>query len=247
MTIATKRTATSLTLTSLDRACLSARVAVDNKARDVTVLDMRGITPLYDFFVLCTGNSRRQIHTISEEIDARLHTNLPSCSEPALGSLRATSPAAILSSMARVPELRGTTLMTVGELARRTGLSVKAIRDYEALGLIYSAGRSGANYRLYDETALWCAEMIRTFRSLGLTIIQIQEIAAVYLGDEAPSAGPQLEAQLEIAERRIAERIRELERTRGRIREYRAQHPAALAGRPGARLGPPDPRRKTVT
>ncbi len=72
MTIATKRTAKSLTLNSLDRACLSARVAVDNKARDVTVLDMRGITPLYDFFVLCTGNSRRQIHTISEEVDARL-------------------------------------------------------------------------------------------------------------------------------------------------------------------------------
>ena len=70
MTIATKRTATSTTLNSLDRACLAARVAVDNKARDVTVLDMRGITPLYDFFVLCTGNSRRQIHTISEEIDA---------------------------------------------------------------------------------------------------------------------------------------------------------------------------------
>ena len=72
LTIATKRTATSLSLTSLDRACLSARVAVDNKARDVIVLDMRAITPLYDFFVICTGNSRRQIHTISEEVDARL-------------------------------------------------------------------------------------------------------------------------------------------------------------------------------
>ncbi len=34
---------------------------------------MRGITPLYDFFVLATGVSRRQIHTISEEIDAALH------------------------------------------------------------------------------------------------------------------------------------------------------------------------------
>jgi ribosome-associated protein len=72
LTIATKRTARPLTLPSLDRACLAARVAVDNKARDATVLDMRGITPLYDFFVLCTGNSRRQIHTLSEEIDARL-------------------------------------------------------------------------------------------------------------------------------------------------------------------------------
>ena len=57
---------------ALERACLSARVAADNKARDVLVLDMRGITPLFDFFVLATGSSRRQIHTIAEEIDAAL-------------------------------------------------------------------------------------------------------------------------------------------------------------------------------
>ncbi len=36
-------------------------------------------------------------------------------------------------------------LMTVGELARRTGMSAKAIREFEGLGLIYSAGRSEAN------------------------------------------------------------------------------------------------------
>ena len=57
---------------ALDRALLSARVAQDHKARDITVLDMRGITPLYDFLVLATGTSRRQIHTLAEEIDAAL-------------------------------------------------------------------------------------------------------------------------------------------------------------------------------
>ena len=57
---------------ALERAILSARVAADNKARDVIVLDMRGITPLYDFFVIATGQSRRQIHTIAEEVDAAL-------------------------------------------------------------------------------------------------------------------------------------------------------------------------------
>jgi ribosome-associated protein len=60
-------------LDALERACLCARVAADNKARDVVVLDMRGVTPLYDFFVLSTGASRRQIHTISEETDAAMH------------------------------------------------------------------------------------------------------------------------------------------------------------------------------
>ncbi len=55
-----------------ERAVLCARVAEDNKARDVLVLDMRGITPIYDFVVLATGASRRQIHTLTEEIDAVL-------------------------------------------------------------------------------------------------------------------------------------------------------------------------------
>lgn len=54
-------------------AFLCARVAADNKARDIVVLDMRGITPLYDFFVLATGVSRRQLHTLAEEIDAAMH------------------------------------------------------------------------------------------------------------------------------------------------------------------------------
>jgi ribosome-associated protein len=64
---------TPLVAVAEERACLCARVAADNKARDIVVLDMRGITPLYDFFVLVTGTSRRQIHTLAEEIDAALH------------------------------------------------------------------------------------------------------------------------------------------------------------------------------
>ncbi len=65
---------TPATVVALERARLSARVAADNKARDVLILDMRGITPLYDYFVLATGSSRRQIHTLAEEIDAALRS-----------------------------------------------------------------------------------------------------------------------------------------------------------------------------
>ncbi len=54
---------------ALEPARQSARVALENKARDVLILDMRGITPLFDYFVLATGASRRQIHTLAEEID----------------------------------------------------------------------------------------------------------------------------------------------------------------------------------
>jgi len=63
---------TSRAEVAVQHALLCARVAQDNKARNIVVLDMRGITPLYDFFILATGASRRQIHTLAEEIDAQM-------------------------------------------------------------------------------------------------------------------------------------------------------------------------------
>jgi DNA-binding transcriptional MerR regulator len=138
----------------------------------------------------------------------------------------------------------GTELMTVGELARRTGLSIKAIRQYEALGLIYSAGRSDAGYRLFDDSALWCAQVIQRLRALGLTIKEIDQLARAYLSRPNDPIGPQLAALLDDSEQRIDERIAELGALRGRIRDYRARHTAALAGRPGADLFGRDPRRQ---
>jgi ribosome-associated protein len=63
---------TSRAQVAVGHAALCARIALDNKGKDVLVLDMRGITPLYDYFVLITGTSRRQIHTLAEEIDAAM-------------------------------------------------------------------------------------------------------------------------------------------------------------------------------
>lgn len=40
--------------------------------------------------------------------------------------------------------------MTIGELSKRSGVSVKTIRRWTDLGLISCAGRSGGNYRLYS-------------------------------------------------------------------------------------------------
>lgn len=57
---------------ALSRACLAARSAAENKGRDILVLDLRSCTPMFDFFVIATGTSRRQIHTLAEEIDAAL-------------------------------------------------------------------------------------------------------------------------------------------------------------------------------
>jgi MerR family copper efflux transcriptional regulator len=135
-------------------------------------------------------------------------------------------------------------LMTVGELARRTGLSIKAIRQYEGLGLIYSAGRSEGGYRLFDESALWCAQVISTLRSLGLTIKEIARLGDEYLSQPDEPIGPPIAALLDRAEQRIEERIGELNAVRDRIGGYRTRHAAALAGQPGADLFGKDPRHR---
>ncbi len=57
---------------SLERALAAARTAENNRGRDIVVLDLRELTCVFDYFVLVTGTSRRQLHAISEEIDQAL-------------------------------------------------------------------------------------------------------------------------------------------------------------------------------
>jgi MerR family copper efflux transcriptional regulator len=133
-------------------------------------------------------------------------------------------------------------LITIGVLARRSGISVAAIRRFEALGLIYSAGRSPANYRLFDDTALWCIGVIRTLRSLGLTIREVSQLAAIYLEAPDQPPGPALAALLDRADARIGDRLDELAALRRGIAAFRSVHAAALAGIAGSELLG-DPRR----
>ncbi|MGH2851928.1 MAG: MerR family transcriptional regulator [Solirubrobacteraceae bacterium] len=134
-------------------------------------------------------------------------------------------------------------LMTVGQLAARSGLTVKSIRELEGRGLIYSAGRSEGNYRLFDSSALWCCEVIGNLRSLGLTLKEIEQLAGIYLDQPQEPIGPRLAALLDRAEGRIAERVSELERVRERIRAFRAERPDVLAGNAEQELSRGDPRR----
>ena len=61
---------------SLNLALAAAQTAIDNRGRDVNVLDTRKLTPLFDYLVLASGTSRRQLHAISEDIDHRLEDDL---------------------------------------------------------------------------------------------------------------------------------------------------------------------------
>ncbi|KOV59202.1 MerR family transcriptional regulator [Streptomyces sp. MMG1121] len=69
-----------------------------------------------------------------------------------------------------------TTLYSIGELARRTGLSVRTIRFYSDSGVVAPTTRSPAGYRLYDLDALLRLELLCTLRELGIDLATIQRV-----------------------------------------------------------------------
>ncbi|MCH7914838.1 MAG: MerR family transcriptional regulator [Deltaproteobacteria bacterium] len=67
--------------------------------------------------------------------------------------------------------------LRIGKVAKETGLSVKAIRFYEKIGLIPSSARSpSSGYRLYAEEDLRRLRLIQRAKLLGLKLSQINEI-----------------------------------------------------------------------
>jgi len=69
--------------------------------------------------------------------------------------------------------------MTIGQLARRTGLTARAIRHYETLDLITPSGRTQANYRLYDAAAIAQLRFIANCRALGFSTTEVSALLAV--------------------------------------------------------------------
>ena len=54
-------------------ALLCANVAAEHRGRDIRVLDLSKLTPMLDYFVIASGTSRRQIHTMADEIDRNMN------------------------------------------------------------------------------------------------------------------------------------------------------------------------------
>jgi ribosome-associated protein len=61
---------------SLQLVLAAARTAAENGATDIVVMDMSRHTAIFDYFLIATGTSRRQLHAISEEIDHKLEDEL---------------------------------------------------------------------------------------------------------------------------------------------------------------------------
>jgi MerR family transcriptional regulator, copper efflux regulator len=76
--------------------------------------------------------------------------------------------------------------VTVGKAAELAGVSRKAIRLWEAKGLLPQADRTHAGYRLFDKTDLEVLHLIRRAKALGLTLDEINDILALQRGGAQP-------------------------------------------------------------
>lgn len=65
--------------------------------------------------------------------------------------------------------------LRIGELARRSGVTAKAIRFYEARGVLPPAARGPNGYRLYDDQAVEMLRFVRQAGRLGLRLGEIRE------------------------------------------------------------------------
>ena len=99
-------------------------------------------------------------------------------------------------------------LLGVAEIGRRTGLTRKALRHYEELGLVEPAARTDAGYRLYDSEALRRIELVNRAKVLGLRLSEAKEflhVAEGCCGDHHPELAELVERKLAETEQRIAE------------------------------------------
>ena len=67
-------------------------------------------------------------------------------------------------------------MMTVHEVSRLTGVSIRALHHYDRIGLLHPAEISGAGYRLYDDAVLERLQHILLFKELQFPLKEIKNI-----------------------------------------------------------------------
>lgn len=76
--------------------------------------------------------------------------------------------------------------LLIGEVARRSGATRKALRLYEAEGILPATRRTASGYRVYGDETLAVLSFVRQAQGLGFTLDEIKEIVAIKRSGRAP-------------------------------------------------------------
>jgi DNA-binding transcriptional MerR regulator len=124
-------------------------------------------------------------------------------------------------------------LMKIGEVARRSGVSIRALRFYERIGVLAPAARRPSGYRLYGERELHHLAFIRQARALGFTLASIRPLVATVGGRNGGATRAGLVRALGERIQQTTDQLARLTDLRGELeRRRRALARAPRANRP---------------
>ena len=108
--------------------------------------------------------------------------------------------------------------MQIGQVAERTGLSLRTIRHYEEVGLLPVSERSPGGFRLYGEGAVGRLLLIKQMKPLGFSLEQMRDLIEVREQLDRPdlARGDRSELLARLGEFRVLV-VDELARLRGRV------------------------------
>lgn len=109
--------------------------------------------------------------------------------------------------------------VTIGQIARKTGIPAKTIRYYEQIGVLPVASRTMSGYRQYDESAVERLRFISRARSLGLPLQQLKTMTTTLNGEPRAGFRPRLLALVRKQLAVVRERVIELELHRQQLEE----------------------------
>jgi MerR family transcriptional regulator, copper efflux regulator len=117
---------------------------------------------------------------------------------------------------------------TVGRAAHAAGLSAKAVRLYEAKGLLPEAERTDAGYRTYTDADITVLRFIRQAKTLGLSLAEIRDILDLRRCGTTPCrhVTALLDQRIREIDHTISE-LRKLRRALADTRTHARQHQAS--------------------
>lgn len=99
--------------------------------------------------------------------------------------------------------------MNIGDASRASGVSIKMVRHYEAIGILPKAARTEGNYRLYGTNEVHTLRFVRRARNLGFSMEQIRELLGLWQSKSRSSVAVKKIARAHVDE--LKAKIAELE------------------------------------
>jgi len=127
------------------------------------------------------------------------------------------------------PRTRANAILTIGQLARYAGVTVKAVRVYHQRGLLAEPPRDSSGYRRYRAEDAIELVRIRALAQAGVPLARIKELL-----DSEPA---EFNAAITVIDRTLRQRVGEIRRTRARLARLRAGEELYVSAEVAAYLG----------